>query len=232
MTADPLIPDTTRGGDPTPLARTVRPLQAAAHSVTPAPPYEPGWTAEDQAEMQALQQRNRSAWYLRHRPAQYEHAALTDLDHDQDPKGVIAGWLDSDSRTLLLAGPVGTGKSHVGYAITNTAQQRGLLTVAVSVPDLLAELRPGGDSTVGARARLADLLLLDDIGTERGTDWTTEQLTSLLDARVRENRRQVVTTNAQYSELEARLGARTMSRLTGGATIVLLQGEDRRRRTW
>lgn len=183
-------------------------------------------------DMRTLQQRNRASWYLEHRPAHFCDASLADLDALSDPDGHVGEWLDGGNPSLMLVGPVGTGKSHSAYAIGSAACLAGLLVVAVSVPDLLADLRPGGNGNLGARARTADLLILDDLGAEKGSEWTGEQLSALLDARVRENRRQVVTTNLTYVQLVERLGERTMSRLTGGATVVRLQGDDRRRRTW
>lgn len=200
--------------------------------VTPAAdPIPEGLTVEDLAEIRHRQASHISGWYVNHRPALYAAATLDDLDEQQDFTRV-RGWLNTGSRTLLITGPVGTGKTHAAYAVTNAAVDRGLLTVAVAVPDLLAQLRPGGDSTLAARARAADLLLLDDLGAEKPTDWSGEQLSALLDARVRDDRRQIITTNASYTDLVPRLGARTMSRLTGGATIVRFTGEDRRRTTW
>lgn len=201
--------------------------------VEPSPdPIPQGMTLEDRVELRALQARNASGWYLNHRPARYAGAGIADLDREQDPDGKVAAWLDTPSATLLLAGPVGTGKTHAAYAVANAALDRGMLTVAVAVPDLLATMRPGGDSALAARARAADLLVLDDLGAEKPSEWTGEQLSALLDARVRDERRQVVTTNSPYSELAARLGERSMSRLTGGATIVRFTGSDRRRQTW
>jgi DNA replication protein DnaC len=202
--------------------------------VTPSPhPVDTGFTNDDLAELRARQSGHRRAWYIRHRPARYATAALNQLDRAQDPDRLISRWLDTASPTLLLVGAVGTGKTHAAYAVANHAFDRGLLTVAVPVPDLLAALRPSGDDgTLSARARACDLLVLDDLAAEKPTEWTAEQTSALIDARVREERRQVITTNATYSQLEQRLGERTVSRLTGGATVVKLTGSDRRRTTW
>lgn len=202
--------------------------------IVPSPdPIEQGLTDADRDEIRQRQTGHRRAWYFKHRPARYTHARLDQLDSDQDPQGQVACWLDGPSPTLLLVGAVGTGKTHAAYALANEAFDRGQLVVAAPVPDLLAALRPSGDGgTLGTRARSCDLLVLDDMAAEKPSDWTAEQLSVLIDARVREERRQVVTTNATYGELDSRLGPRTMSRLTGGATVVRFTGPDRRRTTW
>lgn len=219
--------------DPSTLGQTARAAFRLPPGIEPcADPIPEGETREDVAERLAKQGGHVAGWYLNHRPKRYADATLTDLDAAQDPDGRIARWLDSSSPTLILTGSVGTGKTHSAYAVTNEACKRGLLTVAVAVPDFLAVLRPGGDSSLAARARAAQLLFLDDLGAEKPTDWTGEQLSSLLDARVRENGRQIVTTNTKPEVLAERLGARTMSRLTGGATIIVITGPDRRAQTW
>jgi DNA replication protein DnaC len=219
------------GGEPERLDVTRLRLPAG---VTPsAEPVPEGMTDEDRAELRQRQEGHRRAWYVKHRPARYADAQLEHLDRAQDSDGRIRTWLDSTSPTLLLVGAVGTGKTHAAYALANHAFDRGMLVVATSVPDILAALRPGGDDgTLVARARTADLLVLDDLAAEKASEWTAEQLSALIDARVREERRQVVTTNATYAELETRLGPRTLSRLTGGAAVAMFTGPDRRRTTW
>ena len=217
---------------PAPLGATMRELRLPPGVVPCKDPIPEGETLQDKADRLAKQGGHIAGWYLNHRPQRYANATLLDLDGEQDPNGQVKGWLDSGVPTLLLTGSVGTGKTHAAYAVTNEACAKGLLTVAVTVPDFLAVLRPGGDSNLAARARAAELLFLDDLGAEKPSDWTGEQLSALIDARVREERRQIVTTNSTYADLSDRLGPRTMSRLTGGATVVKFTGEDRRRRTW
>lgn len=237
MTTQPTPPVVPPDGgpslrDPAPLGRVMTPVRLPAGVVPSPDPIPEGETDEDREQRRQLRQANRGSWYLRHRPARYTDATLNRLDQLQDPSGKVLAWLDSEQPTLVLQGPVGTGKTWAAYAVANAAHDRGLLTVAVSVPDLLADLRPGGDGALGARSRVADLLVLDDLGVEKGSDWTAEQLSSLFDARAREGRRQIVTTNSPYDQLVERLGERTMSRLSGGATVVTMQGADRRANTW
>ncbi len=92
---------------------------------------------------------------------------------------------------LTLWGGVGTGKSTCLYAITNALMRSG--AVYVSLHELLDFVRGGFDSTAGnddAHARLqrferVRVLCLDEVDKVKPSDWATEQLTALVDARFR-----------------------------------------------
>ena len=78
----------------------------------------------------------------------------------------------------------------------------------------------------------ADVLLLDDLGLEKPSDWVREQITSLVDERWRNNRLLVVGTNESHTTIEERLGPRISSRLfdrsSGKAKVVYLVTGDYR----
>lgn len=188
-------------------------------------------TPEQMAERRALQARNRSARWMANVPPMFADAALSDLD-DTQGQAVVTGWLGTPSPTLLLAGPVGTGKTHAAYAVANAAVHGGQWVEAWTVADLLEAMRPGGDPGAADDARDCDLLLLDDLTVLKVTDWAVEQMTALLDARLRFGRRQVVTTNAPYDALVEAWGERALDRLRYRWTVVQFQGESRRRAAW
>lgn len=169
---------------------------------------------------------HRQARWDARRPIMYADARVSDI-----PDATAAGWLDQyESRTLVLAGPVGVGKTHAAYAIGNQAVTNGQWCEAWTVTDLLAALRPDGGGAPGVRE--CDLLVLDDLMAQKPTDWAVETMTALVDARIREGRRQIVTTNAPYTVLEEAWGGRLMDRLAYRWTIVTLEGQSRRRAAW
>lgn len=190
-------------------------------------------TPEDRAERLRLQRANRDARWAQRLPVMYEHATLADLDGDATR---AATWLDGNGSTLVLAGVVGTGKTHTAYAVGNTAVHRGLWCEAWTVSDLLEVLRPG--TTDAARelaqhaVRTCDLLILDDVTTGKVSEWAVEQFTSLLDHRLRNLRRQIVTTNAGHDALLEAWGARALDRLRYRWTVVALTGASRRVAAW
>lgn len=200
------------------------------HITPTADPIPEGETAEDCAERLRVQARNRAARYHRQRPAAFADARMDDVAPEN--RRIMLDWLAGPSRTLVITGPVGVGKSHAAYALASHAVEQDIDVAAWTVPDLLVALAPEGDPAALHVTRTVSLLLLDDLGVEKPSEWRIEQITALADARVRGGCRQIITTNVPYPELAGRYGDRVMSRLTGGAVAVKLTGPDRRRVTW
>jgi DNA replication protein DnaC len=71
-------------------------------------------------------------------------------------------------------------------------------------------------------------LVLDDFGVQRGTDWETEMLYDLIDARYGEENFTVVTTNQSMQEIEAISDGRVLSRLVEMCYVVPMNGQDYR----
>lgn len=187
-----------------------------------------GETAEDAAERQERANRKRHEVFERTVPDEFVDASLDDLE--PTVRGQLEAWLTSRSRTVVISGNVGVGKSHAAFALARRAVERGFDAAAWTVSDLMNDLYDSPEART--RSRTVGILVLDDLGAETAKEWRVEQMTALLDARVREGRKQVVTTNLNYADLAEKYGDRTMSRLTGGAVILELVGQDRRRVTW
>lgn len=189
--------------------------------------------AADRVEMLAIHARqaaNRHAVYAKRRPARYADASYDMLRPEQDPHGMVSGWWGRGPRALVLAGPARTGKTTAAYAIANRVHGDRGWVVAATAADLSAALKPDGDPTAYDNAVTCDLLVLDDLGRERVTDWWLEQLQRLVDARCAHVRRLVVTTNAAadpnavYDELVARYGDPLVERLIDDGGVVALDG--------
>lgn len=115
---------------------------------------------------------------------------------------------------LVFYGPQGTGKSHLAAAIANHlgALPEGDLPPLVlfcTAPDLLDLLRSGynaGDYDELLRlCKTVDVLILDDLGTEQGTEWAEEKLFQILNHRYQAELPTVVVTNCRLEDLEPRL---------------------------
>lgn len=124
---------------------------------------------------------------------------------------------------ILLLGRSGTGKTHLACSIVN-----GLFpdysVVFSHVPTLLERMR---SANVELEPLLgADLLVLDDVGSERTTGWTMERLLIIIDGRLTSHRPTVFTTNFDTEDFEARMGMRIASRILGNNLQLLLQGPD------
>jgi hypothetical protein len=157
---------------------------------------------------------------------------LSGLDGGQFPER-IASWLASDSRTLVLYGTTGVGKSHAAVAAGYAAAGTGTHVRFTSQLDYLQALRPGGADDPGAFRRRhmeAGLLILDDLGAEceDASQFVRQEVCALLDARLRQGRRQIVTTNLEAPALAGTFGDRIVSRLRDRAVVLKIVGEDRR----
>lgn len=139
---------------------------------------------------------------------------------------------------LLLAGPTGTGKTHLAAAIMNTRVQYGLPTVFVVVPELLNDIRTAIGKGVETTELMdtvqeAECLVLDDLGTEKMTEWVAEQLFVLINARLLNRKLTIITANFdRIADMAARIGGiagqRIVSRLAEMCDWVRLEGPDRR----
>jgi DNA replication protein DnaC len=105
-------------------------------------------------------------------------------------------------RGLWFDGPVGTGKTSLAILVAKAARDAGRSYAFYTVPRLLADIRrtydrDASDSYVSLMRRLfsVDLLVLDDLGAERQTEWVVEQLYSVVNERWQDQRSIVVTTN-------------------------------------
>jgi DNA replication protein DnaC len=115
-------------------------------------------------------------------------------------------------RGLWFDGPVGTGKTSLAILVAKAAKDAGRSYAVFPVPRLLAEIkrtfdRDASDSYMGFFRRLCtvDLLVLDDLGAEKQTEWVLEQLYSIVNERWQDRRSIVVTTNVPDPDPEAPL---------------------------
>lgn len=140
------------------------------------------------------------------------------------------------SQGLLLAGPPGTGKTHLAAAIINARIEAGQNALFCTTPELLGDIRRvlrNEDETSELMELIKDapLLVLDDLGAEKPSEWVTEQLFVLLNARLLRGKQTVITTNFDSAEkLITRLGGiagqRIVSRLVEMCQWVKLDGPD------
>lgn len=196
-------------------------------------------SAADAAEMQAIQARqaaNRAIAYTRQRPSRYAGASYERLTTEQNPHGKVARWWTQGPRSLVLAGPARTGKTTAAYAVTNDVHAQGAWTLVWTAADLSAALKPdSGQPLAYDYATTCDLLVIDDLGRERVTDWWLEQLQRIVDARCANQRRLIVTTNSgasaddAYDQLVGRYGHPVVERLIDDGGVLILDGPAVRR---
>jgi DNA replication protein DnaC len=203
-----------------PRPEPTRPAQLAPDDFD----YDPG----------AMLEERRSGMWSRAIPSRFLWADLADFtDQPGSVRAGLAEWAANPAaRNLVLLGPVGVGKTHAAVAACRPqAIDHGTEVVFTPVVELLDMLRPGGPEHALADLGHADLLVIDDLGSERPTDWTAERLYALVNRRWLEERPTVATSNLEPEPLREALGERVFSRLVGNDAMVLrLTGHDRRRK--
>lgn len=196
--------------------------------VLPPDDYEDPELAAARAEGLAAMRAGR---WLRIIPSRFVDATLEGLDGEQAralPQ--LDAWARHQAgRNLVITGPVGTGKSHAAAAVVRHAfMERGADVAWYLVAKLLDDLRPSGPLDTLDDLIDVDLLVLDDLGAEKASEWTAERLYVLVAERWSQERPTVVTTNLD-STLAAAVGPRLFSRLVGSSAVVVrLAGKDRR----
>lgn len=136
--------------------------------------------------------------------------------------------------SLLLVGPTGTGKTYTTYAAMREIAVAGVVCgwKATTAADMYASLRPRQNVDAETEFRKyanTRLLIVDDLGAAKDTEWTEEINYRLINHRYENHLPTVVTSNVPPAQLSQKLGERVASRLVGMCTRVVLKGDDRRR---
>ena len=145
---------------------------------------------------------------------------------------------------LTLCGPPGVGKSHLAEAIMRacaevddpTAPSYVVSMRYEHVPELLQAMRDSFSDGQSARSihhlLMPDLVVLDDIGAEKASEWTADVLELVVDGRYRDHKRTVFTTNWVLSDVRTGVYARIASRIfdsrTGAVKPVYITASDYR----
>ncbi|MFE4976063.1 ATP-binding protein [Kitasatospora sp. NPDC056651] len=136
--------------------------------------------------------------------------------------------------SLLMAGVVGAGKTHEAYGAVRALVQAGIGVRwrATTAADLYAELRPGSDTdaerVLAAYSRVP-LLILDDLGAAKSSEFVEEQTYRLVNRRYNHMLPTLITSNLPIKDLRTCLGDRVTSRLAQMTTRVAFEPVDRRR---
>lgn len=105
---------------------------------------------------------------------------------------------------LLLFGGVGTGKTFAAACIANQLLSKRVPVIMTSFIRLLDSMQSfrEEDSILIGRLNRARLLIIDDLGAERGTDFALEKVYSIIDSRYRAKLPIILTTNMSYEDMK------------------------------
>ena len=131
-------------------------------------------------------------------------------------------------KCILLLGKVGTGKTHLACALLDRLARSGRRVRYATVRDILREIRDTWrkgsekrESQVVEELSTVDLLVVDEVGVQFGSESEKTQLTELFDLRYRQLKPTVVISNLNKPDLEQVLGERVLDRLRDGGFVVV-----------
>lgn len=132
--------------------------------------------------------------------------------------------------SLLLIGATGTGKTFLARCIGAEVLKNNKSVLYVNVNEYLSSLKPDYDGEPLKNYAIAcDLFILDDLGTERSTEYTNVEINYIIDKRLNDKKSTIITTNYTPDDIESTYLSSTSSRLINAYDIEYLYGNDLRR---
>lgn len=112
--------------------------------------------------------------------------------------------MKADNIGILFYGGVGTGKSFLACCIANALIDKQVRASVTNFPRILNKLQGFGEDKQAFLDKLGryDLLVIDDLGVERDTSYSVEQVFNVIDARSRSGKPLIVTTNLSLADLQ------------------------------
>lgn len=216
-----------------------------------------------------LRARTESALTAARIPRRYEHCELTNYDTDfpgAHPSLADAHFVATNfarkcdprgDKGMLIIGKIGTGKTHLAVGIIKELiLNRGISCLFYDYRELLKEIQNSYNATVQTTELdvlrpvfETDVLVLDELGAVKPTEWVWDTVSLILNTRYNDNRTTIITTNfedqpaaavagslsparaaSRVETLGDRIGERMRSRLHEMCRIVSLDGADFRQK--
>ena len=152
----------------------------------------------------------------------------------------FANTFEEKGSNLYLYGGAGTGKTYLSSCIANKALERGFAVYYQSAFQLLdtfeklkfgrfdQEELPSAEYAV-KYAYTADLLIIDDVGTEFVSGYSSAALFDIINSRLVAGKSTIISSNLTPSKIEEIYGGRIASRITGSFDVLAFRGADLRR---
>ena len=160
-----------------------------------------------------------------------ETSSLKTIDTRDKNRYILIKWVTNfikeydygkNMKGLYLHGNFGCGKTYILSACFNEMQKRGFKTRIVYLPDLLRTIKGDFEAMNNIMDELCrvDLLLIDDIGAEKVTDWGRDEiLGTILQSRMNEHKTTFFTSNFTIKELEEHLSNKGIDKVKANRII-------------
>ena len=139
----------------------------------------------------------------------------------------------ANGKGIVFCGGVGTGKTYMAICIANAVIDQGytaLVTNFAKIVNTLSGMYQGKQDYIDSLCKY-DLLVIDDLATERNTEYMNEIVYTIIDSRYRSHKPLIVTTNLSYGAIRNPNDVnkqRIYSRITEMCYPVAVEGKDRR----
>lgn len=170
--------------------------------------------------------------------ARFARRTFENFDADRDRNAYdkcyayAENYKNTERNCLLLVGGYGTGKTHLAGAIANKLMDDGIPVLFDTFSGHLNKLKMefnGGKNVYLEQMKNVDMLILDDIGKEKISEWSQSIMFDVINYRYEHLLPIVLTTNLKSDSLKEYLGGAVWSRLCEMCTGVFTSGEDYRK---
>lgn len=194
-------------------------------------------------------------------PRRYRHCELSNFEHEGPFRSLASAHMAAlrfvqefplESAGLLLTGPIGSGKTHLAVGIAKELiAQKSTACLFYDYRELLKEIQNSYNDSVQVTEMevlrpvfQAEVLVLDELGAAKPTEWVWDTVSHILNTRYNDKRTTIITTNYQdlppagaeqegraaragrEETLGDRIGERMRSRLHEMCRVVRVEGED------
>ncbi len=172
-------------------------------------------------------------------PARYMSAELG--TGNSEIKAIVESYVENFSENkrngwgLFLWGAIGAGKTHVACYLTNLIIAKYLIpTLFCSFAEIAAQNRIAiekneSEKGLWEQSRKIELLILDDFGTERVTDWIKENVYLTINARYSNQLPTIITSNQSLEDIAETYPPQISSRIREMCKVISFRGNDRRK---
>ena len=143
-----------------------------------------------------------------------------------------ADTFNKNSENLFLQGATGLGKTHLSLAIANSAINSGYNVIYTSTPNILSKLEKEHfshnfqDEETEKHLIDCDLLILDDMGTEFQTSFSSAMIYNIINSRIMFQKPTIISTNLSVKEIQSAYSKRLVSRIMGNYKRLFFLGND------
>lgn len=138
------------------------------------------------------------------------------------------------AKGIMFLGNTGNGKTFLSNCITNSIKEKGFMTIGINLSSYLRLIReePQKENEYLRIVNDVDLFFIDDVGSEKLSDWGKEKVYNLVDEIYRKEKTLLITSNLKKNDMEEHFDMsgsnKIVDRISGLCSVAVLKSESRR----